>query len=91
MLVALSDSAIEFGDLWISLSFLVWFAIVGVTHGLVRPTQNRLVARAEALEPDQIVSEDSEAMAQAKRMALGEGLVQLLLVAALALMVWQPT
>ena len=37
-----------------------------------------------------ILESDGEAGSLAKRLALGEGLIQLLLVVALFLMIWQP-
>ena len=73
-----------------SASFVVWFALVGVAHALVTKNVKALGAHAETLPADAIMSEDEGAMALTKKLALGEGLTQLLLVIALILMVWQP-
>jgi uncharacterized membrane protein len=90
VLIAVSDGEIGFGEPWISGAFLVWFILVGLAHGLVRPAVKGLTARAEALPADTVLSTDTEAGALAKKLALGEGLTQLFLVVALVLMVWQP-
>ncbi len=88
-LVALSDGFHGFGDPWVSASFVVWFAVVGISHGMVRPAIAALTESAEAAAPDSLLSADNSAMAAAKKLAMGEGLVQLLLAVALVLMVFQ--
>ncbi len=90
VLIALSDSFFSFAETWVSASFVVWFAVVGVAHGMVRPTVKALLDRAEALDPSSDMSADSEVTSLAKKLATGEGLTQLLLVVALILMVWKP-
>ncbi|MGI9598491.1 MAG: hypothetical protein ACR2QK_20160 [Acidimicrobiales bacterium] len=96
VLVAISDSAFSFGAPWVSAAFVVWFVMIGIFHGLVRPAVAGLLARAETLAADSptqampILESDQEAGALAKRLAVGEGLVQLSLVVALVLMIWQP-
>lgn len=96
VLIAISDSAFSFGAPWVSASFAVWFAMVGLSHGLVRPSVAGLIQRGETLAaeaPGQsmpILESDEAAGTLAKKLALGEGLIQLLLLAALALMIWQP-
>lgn len=90
VLVSLSDGAIGFGAPWISASFLIVFAVVGIAHGLVRPAIRGLTARAEALAPDAALESDAEAKSLAGKLAIGEGLTQVLLAIALILMIWQP-
>lgn len=90
VLIAVSDSAFSFGAPWVSAAFVVWFAIVGVSHGMVRPAIAGMIQRAETLDPDAIVDGDPEAAALARRLAIGEGVVQVLVLAALYLMIWQP-
>ncbi len=96
VLVAISDSAFSFGAPWVSAAFVVWFAIIGLSHGLVRPAVVGLIGRTETLAaeaPGQampILESDEQAGQLAKRLAIGEGLIQLLLLVAVALMVWQP-
>lgn len=89
-LVALSDSAISFGAPWISGSFVVWFLMVGAAHGLVKPTVAGLLEQAEGLAPDAMMSTEPAVLPLAKKLALGEGVTQLLLVISLVLMIWQP-
>ncbi len=89
ILVSLSDGQISFGDPWISASFVIWFALVGVAHGMVRPAVAQLRETAEALPATQLLSEDADAKTTAKKLALGEALTQLLLVIALVVMIWQ--
>ena len=88
-LVALSDGFHSFGDPWVSASFVVWFGIVGISHGMVRPAMTALAESAQAAAPESLLSDDASAMDAAKKLAVGEGLVQLLLAVALVLMVFQ--
>ncbi len=90
VLIAVSDGEWGFGEPWVSMSFVIWFALVGVTHGLIRPASSGLLERAEVLDPDASMSEDGEVMGLAKKLALGEGIFQLLVVAAIVVMVWGP-
>jgi hypothetical protein len=89
-LVAVSEGDVEFSEAWISASFLVWFLMVGVAHGLVKPTVRGLLDTSQELAPDAVMTDDPGVVSLAKKLALGEGLTQLLLVIALALMIWQP-
>lgn len=47
IMIVMSDELIEFSDMWISLSFLVWFALAGVVSAMVGKGQ-RLVAAGDA-------------------------------------------
>ena len=89
VLIAVSDSAFSFGAAWVSASFLLWFVILGVSHGLVRPTVAGLLGRAEAVG-DAPLDGDAEAQGLARKLAIGETLVHVGLVVALILMIWQP-
>ena len=89
-LIALSDGFHSFGDPWVSASFVVWFAIVGVSHGMVRPAIGSLTEAASGAASDTVLSEDAGAVAAAKKLATGEGVVQVLLAVALFLMVFRP-
>jgi hypothetical protein len=88
--IAISDDTFSFADAWVSASFVVWFAVVGVIHGLIRPAVKAMTARADALSPDTALEVDSEAGAASRKLMLGEGISQLLVVVALVLMVWKP-
>ncbi len=90
VLIALSDGAWKFSAPWVSAAFVVWFALVGVMHGLIRPSAVGLAERADALDPEMQMAEDPEVNTLAKKLALGEGLFQLLVVVALVVMVWGP-
>lgn len=90
VLIALSDSEISFAAPWVSASFVVWFAVIGVAHGMVRPAVAALAERAGELAPESDMSGDEGVTSIAKKLATGEGITQLLLVIALVLMVWQP-
>src|SRR3546814_8737416 len=46
-MIVMSDELIEFSDMWISLSFLVWLALAGVLSAMVGKGQ-RLVAAGDA-------------------------------------------
>ncbi|NNE96392.1 MAG: hypothetical protein HKN24_10225 [Acidimicrobiales bacterium] len=91
VLVSLSEGAIEFSALWISLSFLVWFAMIGVAHALGLKHLKAAAARADELDPTTDLADDAEALDSMKKMGLGDALGQLLLVGALVLMIWQPS
>ncbi len=90
VLISLSDSAIGFGEAWISASFVVVFAVVGLAHGMVRPAVRGLTERAEALPGETPMESDPEVKALAGKLAIGEGVTQVLLAIALILMIWQP-
>ncbi len=94
VLIAISDDAFSFGAAWVSASFVVWFGMVGVFHGMIRPTVAGLIGRADALTSGggakPVLDTDGQAGGLARRLAIGEALIQLLLVIALYLMIWQP-
>ena len=90
VLIAFSDSAFSFSAPWVSAAFVVWFAMVGISHGMVRPSIAGMLGRAEALEDNSLLDGDQEAGALAKRLAIGEGMVQVLVLVALYLMIWKP-
>ena len=69
---------VDFGDSFIWLSLIVWVAVLGVLHGLVLPAQ-----RALALGP-----EDRATLTQ--RQSLGVAAINLLVVVAVVLMVFEP-
>lgn len=90
ILVSLSDKVISMGAAWISASMLVWFLLVGVAHGLVKPTVRGLLTEADAMAADDVMSSSPGVVALAKKLALGEALTQILLVISIVLMVWKP-
>lgn len=90
VLISVSNGQISFGAPWVSASFLLVFVVIGLAHGLVRPAVRGLTARAEALPSGTTLESDPEAKALAGKLAIGEGVTQVLLAVALYLMVWQP-
>ncbi len=90
VLIAISDDTFSFADPWISASFLVWFALVGASHGAVRPAIRTMAERAADLGADAPLDADPEAMAASRKLMIGEAATQLLLVIALFLMIWKP-
>ncbi|MGH1492410.1 MAG: DUF2269 family protein [Acidimicrobiales bacterium] len=96
VLVSISDKAFSFGAPWVSAAFVTWFTVIGISHGLVRPTIAKMVARSESLAAGApgtalpILESDDEASALAKKLAMGEAAVQILLLVSLALMIWKP-
>lgn len=90
VLISLSDGTYGMGEAWVSASFVVWFFVLGAAHGLVKPTMVKMQERAEALESSAVVKNDSEFGNLAKKLAMGEGAVQVLLVVGLVLMLWKP-
>jgi uncharacterized membrane protein len=75
VMIILSDDVIEFSDTWISISFLLWFAIAGVVSGMILKGEKQ-VARGE--------------MAGAKLIARGGTIATVLALIVLYLMVFQP-
>ena len=69
---------IDFGDAFVFVSIIIWVAIVGVLHGLILPSQRKL---AEG-------TGDRAALTQ--RQSLGAALLNLLVLVAVVLMVWEP-
>lgn len=69
---------IDFGDTFVWLSILLWVAVVGVLHGMVLPAQRRLAAG------------DGDRATLTQRQSLGVALINLLVIVALFLMVFEP-
>jgi uncharacterized membrane protein len=90
VLIAVSDDAFGFGDPWVSASFVVWFGVVGVIHGLVRPAVRTMAERTQAVGSTDRLATDDEAIAASRKLMIGETLTQILLAAALILMIWKP-
>jgi uncharacterized membrane protein len=84
-LVGMSDKAWKFGQTWVWLSLVLWFALVGVVHGVHRPNVRQL---------DELVrsgSADAAEMERRSRLAATIGTVlSLMVVATLVLMVFKP-
>jgi uncharacterized membrane protein len=93
--VAASHKSVQFSDAWVSAAFGVYVVLVGVLHGWIRPNQRRyatVVERLEAPAPEgQSRQGDVDALrSYEKRVGLGWGLFNVLVIAAVVLMVFQP-
>lgn len=89
--VAASRSGIKFSDPWVAAALGIYFVEVGILHGWIRPNQRRhyeVVVRIESAgagEGDVALVKRGE-----RRVALGWGAFNLLVVAAVYLMVFRP-
>lgn len=77
IMIALSDGIYEFSQLWISLAFLVWFAMLGVLYGLLVPAGRQAAV-------------DGPDSPSAKRVSMAGGIMHLLIVVMLVVMIWKP-
>jgi uncharacterized membrane protein len=76
-MIPMSDEIYEFSQLWISLAFLVWFAMLAILFFLMFPAERALVGSPT----------DAEAH---KKVAMFGGILHLLLLVMLVLMIWKP-
>ncbi len=83
-LIVLSDDTFSMGDVWVSASFVVYVAIVGVYHGMIRPSRKMV--------RDMMTTGGSagETEAVLRRATTGTWILNGLLVVALYLMIWKP-
>ncbi|HEX4978983.1 MAG TPA: DUF2269 family protein [Acidimicrobiales bacterium] len=96
LLVILSDDVIPFSDMWISISMLLYFAGIAVSHAMLRPAGKRMLALQEELagagppagggRPRQV----DEIEAAGKRLAMAGMIENLIVVAIVFLMVFKP-
>ena len=90
VLISLSEGEHDFAAIWVSISFVIWFAMIGVAHALGLKNLKAAATRAGELDPTTNLADDPQALASMKQVGTGDAIGQLLLVAALALMIWQP-
>ena len=98
--VATSSSKWGFGQAWVSAAFALFIVAVGVLHGLIKPSERRYHALATSLAsmpagPGGAASVDRSAEvaqlnALEKRISLGWGLFNLIVVVVIYLMVFKP-
>jgi hypothetical protein len=74
LLIVASDEVWEFSQTWISLAFVIWFAMVGVFHALVLPV-------ASGKRPARPVGNGVD---------MGEAILTVLFLVQLAIMIWKP-
>ena len=96
--VGLSHKHISFGDAWVSAALAVAVVDVGILHGWIRPNQRRYAAVVTELEKplsDGETAEDRVGTIGAlqsleKRVGIGWGAFNVLVIGAVYLMVFQP-
>ncbi|HEX5615221.1 MAG TPA: DUF2269 family protein [Acidimicrobiia bacterium] len=95
LLVVASDDAWSFSDTWITLSFVLYAAALGIAHAVLRKNQRRMIALLAEMEaqgppaggpPPQAAELGRLGGQQAKFGAV----MQLLTVALITLMIWKP-
>ena len=86
LLILMSEDAIKFSAMWISLSFLAYIVLMGLATGIQVPTIRRMVAMRAGAEGAQ----SAEMQAMGKKVAMVGAIVNLLWVVILILMVFKP-
>lgn len=86
LLILLSDDTWKFSQSWISLSFLLYFAILGIAVGVQVPAIRKMVA----LQGQGANRTNPEMQKLAKTAGIAGGAVNLLWIASLFLMVFKP-
>jgi uncharacterized membrane protein len=99
LLVPLSDEAWEFEQAWVWLAMALYLVALGISHGLLRPTVERIIGLQEQLvamgpppagatggPPPQVLQLEE----QGKRAGMFAAALQLLFVVILVLMVFKP-
>jgi uncharacterized membrane protein len=86
LLILLSDDAWKFSDMWVSLSFLLYIALIVVTVGWYMPNARKLLSLRSGGEG----VKTTEMEARTKRAAMFGGIINVLWVVVLVLMVFKP-
>jgi uncharacterized membrane protein len=76
-MIPMSEDIYSFSQMWISMAYLVWFAMLGILFFLMLPAE-RTLARAPG---------DVDAQ---KKVGMFGGILHLLLLVMLVLMIWKP-
>lgn len=94
--VAASQSTIKFSDAWLSAAFIIYLVDVGILHGWIKRHQrlyNQVLVRLSAssgTSSPEVEADGNRLKSLEKRVGLGWGVFNLLVVAAVYLMVFQP-
>jgi uncharacterized membrane protein len=94
--VAASGHAFSFSDGWVSAAMAIFVVMVGVRHGLIRPAERRFkanlleLASAPAVAPPNRPPQMDLLDQLQRRISVGWGVFNLLLLVALYLMVFRP-
>ncbi len=93
-----ASSSLSFSQAWVSASLALYLVAVGILHGVVKRSQRRYLALAGAIADSgasalarlAVSGDEVELGAVERRISLGWGGFNLLVVAVVALMVFQP-
>jgi uncharacterized membrane protein len=95
--VTASHKTVKFSDPWIGAAFGVYLVLLGVLHGWIRPRQRQYAAVVDILEKpasaEQAADRDEQVSSLKrleKQVGFGWGAFNLLVIAAVYLMVFQP-
>jgi uncharacterized membrane protein len=93
--VTASQSTVKFSQAWVSAAFAVYLVDIGILHGWIKPYQRRYTALARHLEDANYKSgtrppELIELSGLERRLALGWGVFNVLVIGAVYLMVFKP-
>lgn len=86
LLILMSEDAIKFSAMWVSLSFLLYFVLMGLATGIQVPTIRKMVAMRAGADG----ASSMQVQAMGKKVATVSAIVNLLWVATLILMVFKP-
>ena len=86
LLILMSEDAIKFSAMWISLSFLLYIVLMGLATGIQVPTIRKMVAMRAGAEGAQ----SAQVQAMGKKVATVGAIVNVLWVVILILMVFKP-
>ena len=84
IMIAVSRGASELGKPWVIFGIVIWISAVGIAHSLVWPNERKL-ARMVIADPG-----NTEVRGPARRLARGAMMLDLIFVAAFAVMIAQP-
>lgn len=86
LLILMSEDAIKFSAMWISLSFLLYIVLMGLATGIQVPTIRKMVAMRAGAEG----ASSMQVQAMGKKVATVGAIVNVLWVLILILMVFKP-
>jgi hypothetical protein len=91
--VTASNSTIKFSQAWVSAAFAIYLVDIAILHGWIRRQQrqyNDIARQLEALDPGPRPASVNQLQVLERRVALGWGVFNLLVVVVIYLMVFKP-
>ncbi len=89
LLIVFSNSKWSFQQTWISATFVLWFLIIGLFHGAIRPNEKKLRNFFEQKNPSD-GKDNLELKSLYNKESLYVGLFHTMLVLAIVLMIFKP-